>query len=118
LRRCPVPRLAVSRYATGLEHLARRELDELLVGDPLHIELLGLLAASGSGLAVPELEELTGRATFEIDQPLGAAAPRLATPSRGDTAQPVDRTYGPSAASGADAGAGPRHGARAGRAAW
>ncbi|MEV5731307.1 hypothetical protein AB0N50_36955 [Streptomyces pharetrae] len=71
LRRCPVRRLAVSGYATGLEHLARRELDELLVGDPLHIELLGLLAASGSGLAVPELEELTGRATFEIDQPLG-----------------------------------------------
>ncbi|MFI2511305.1 helix-turn-helix domain-containing protein [Streptomyces sp. NPDC018972] len=65
LRRCPV-----SRYATGLEHLARRELDELLVGDPLHIELLGLLAACASGLAVPELEELTGRATFEIDQPL------------------------------------------------
>ncbi|MGA5069208.1 DNA/RNA non-specific endonuclease [Streptomyces exfoliatus] len=38
----------------------------------------------------------------------------LAPSGRGGTRQPVDRTYGASAAGGTDAGAGPRHGARAG----
>ncbi|GAA2746681.1 hypothetical protein GCM10010440_39420 [Kitasatospora cinereorecta] len=76
LLRCRVRHLAVSRYATQLERLARNELNQLLASDPVHRELLGLLTASGSGLTLTELEELTGRARFEIDQPLDSVLGR------------------------------------------
>jgi hypothetical protein len=48
---------------------------------------------------------------------LSGAAEGEAGEVAGGIGQRVDRTYGASAAGGTDAGAGPRHGARAGRAA-
>ncbi|MGW1785777.1 hypothetical protein ACWCQQ_42875 [Streptomyces sp. NPDC002143] len=68
LHRCRARLLAVSRHGERREHLARRELNALLAGDPHHREVLGLLTASGGGLSRAELEELSGLATFEIDQ--------------------------------------------------
>ncbi|MFG2313006.1 hypothetical protein ACGFS9_30700 [Streptomyces sp. NPDC048566] len=73
LHRCRARPLAVSRHGERREHLARRELNALLAGDPLHREVLGLITASGGGLSAAELEELSGLATFEIDQLLDGA---------------------------------------------
>jgi hypothetical protein len=73
LRRCPVRVLDASPHAGSITALAEQELDEVLSTDPsrhdgLGYEVLGLVTACGGGLDREDLQELTGRAGFEIDR--------------------------------------------------
>ncbi|MDQ7909042.1 hypothetical protein RB614_31415 [Phytohabitans sp. ZYX-F-186] len=72
LRRCRVRHLEPSPYARRVAELAQCELDDVLGGEPerhggLGRDVIGLVAASGGGLDRQDLEELTGRATYEVD---------------------------------------------------
>ena len=59
--------LARSPYARNLELQAKHELQELLAGSPLQQDVLGYITASGGGLTLPDLEQLTKRAPFELN---------------------------------------------------
>jgi hypothetical protein len=71
LRSCRVRRLTASPHARRVVELAQRELDDVFAGEPsgdrLSHDVLGLVAASGGGLAGKDLEDLTGRPPFELD---------------------------------------------------
>ena len=72
LRICPVRTLDPSPHSRAVEELARRELDELLGAYPdgregLGFHVVGLVTACGGGLDGRDLQELTGRAAYEID---------------------------------------------------
>ena len=67
LRHCRRRALAVSPYAVETARLARRELDELLNGDLVQQDLVGLVAASGGGLTLGELEELSGQPRYRLE---------------------------------------------------
>jgi hypothetical protein len=71
LRTCRLRLLDTSPHATEIIRLARRELDELLAGDRVHREVIGLISASGGGLAVPDLEELTGQPHYRLENMTG-----------------------------------------------
>jgi hypothetical protein len=72
LRRC-VPRpLAPSRIARDVRVEARRELLEQLHGDALQVDVLGFITASGGGLTLGELAELTGQPEWTLDGKLGS----------------------------------------------
>ncbi|MEU4088749.1 hypothetical protein [Streptomyces aureus] len=71
LRRCRVRELSVSGHATQIADLARGELQELLHGDQLNKDVLGLITACGGGLTLVELEELTGLEPYQLDGLLG-----------------------------------------------
>ena len=73
LRSCRVRRLANSPYATEVERTARLELRDLLATGGLRRDLVGLITASGGGLTMADLEELTNRPRHEIETLLGAA---------------------------------------------
>jgi hypothetical protein len=76
--------LPPSRHASELGLLARRELDGLLHGGPdLAREVIGLLVAAGGGLAPRDLEEITGRAPYEIRALVGSIAGRTVRQQRG-----------------------------------
>ena len=63
--------LAQSPYARDLELQAKHELQELLAGSSLQQDVLGYITASGGGLTLPDLEQLTKRAPFELNSLLG-----------------------------------------------
>ncbi|WP_455430757.1 caspase, EACC1-associated type [Phytohabitans flavus] len=67
IRACRRRPLAPSEHAQQTAYLAKRELDELLAGDVRQRELVGVITASGGGLTLSELEELTGLAAFEVE---------------------------------------------------
>ncbi|MFY1686712.1 trypsin-like peptidase domain-containing protein [Plantactinospora sp. WMMB782] len=67
LRSCARRMLEVSPYATETARLAQRELDELLNGGQTHRDVIGLVAASGGGLSLPELEELCDQPRYVIE---------------------------------------------------
>jgi hypothetical protein len=71
--------LAASSRARHIRIAARHELSQLLQGESLHQEILGLVTASGSGLTVADLEELTGRPRYELDRVFGSAFARSLT---------------------------------------
>ena len=71
LRNVQPPPLASSSYAHDLELRAKHELQELLAGSPVQQEVLGYITASGGGLTLPDLEQLSGRPPFELDSLLG-----------------------------------------------
>lgn len=79
LRSCPVRRLTASPHAKDIERRARADLDRALNGAPLERDVLGLLAASGGGLAPPDLATLTAVTTSEVDAVLSGAAGRCVT---------------------------------------
>ena len=76
--------LARSPYAHDLELQAKHELQELLAGSPLQQDVLGYITASGGGLTLPDLEQLTKRAPFELNSLLGGVFGRSVA-SRGGT---------------------------------
>ncbi|GIH02866.1 hypothetical protein Rhe02_09330 [Rhizocola hellebori] len=67
LRDCRVRRLEAWPHAQAVRQRAQLELDELLVGDEVSLEVIGFVAACGGGLTLPELQELTGRPRFLLD---------------------------------------------------
>jgi len=69
LRGCTVVKLTRSDRAQQIEQEAKLELSEHLAsGDPLKIDILGFISASGGGLTRTELAELIGRPRYEVDQ--------------------------------------------------
>lgn len=63
--------LSRSRYAGQLALVARNEVTQLLEGSPSHRDVLGLITASGGGLSLRDLEELTGAPPYELTAQLG-----------------------------------------------
>ena len=66
LRSCERRWLSPSPYALHKEIEAKRELNERLHNDANQREIIALITASGAGLTVSDLGELTGRPRFEI----------------------------------------------------
>ncbi|WP_345539360.1 hypothetical protein [Phytohabitans rumicis] len=69
LHTCARRPLPPSPHARSLTEAAQTELDHVLTSDPdgLARDVVGLVTASGGGLAQPDLEHLTGRAPYELD---------------------------------------------------
>jgi tetratricopeptide (TPR) repeat protein len=65
-----------SSFAETIRVEAQRELKHLLAGPETERELLGLLTASGGGLATTDLAELTDRNLYEIEEILRSRAGR------------------------------------------
>ncbi|MGW3631002.1 hypothetical protein ACWD7F_12700 [Streptomyces sp. NPDC005122] len=65
-----------SSFAETIRVEAQRELKHLLAGPETERELLGLLTASGGGLAAADLAELTGGNLYEIEEILRSRAGR------------------------------------------
>ncbi|WP_426503598.1 hypothetical protein ACPPVO_39055 [Dactylosporangium sp. McL0621] len=71
--------LATSPHAQVVRQDAERELRHLLHGSATEQDLLGLLTASGGGLAGADLAELTGLEPWRVDEHLGAVSARTFT---------------------------------------
>ena len=85
-----VHELGRSDRAAVIRDAAEEELHSLLNGTPLQQDLLGLLIASGGGLALPDLETLTRVAPHHIRQVLRGVTGRTFTARGADGA---DRVY-------------------------
>ncbi|MEV4512590.1 hypothetical protein AB0K00_26925 [Dactylosporangium sp. NPDC049525] len=74
LRGCTHRMLHPSSHASRIAERAQFELGELLarIPEPLHRNIVGLIAASGGGLALGDLEDLTGRPRYAIAALLGS----------------------------------------------
>ena len=71
LRTCRVRPLDASPYARGLGQHARWELRGMLAGDAVRRDIIGLVAASGGGLTLDDLEQLSGQPRDEVEDQLG-----------------------------------------------
>lgn len=76
IRTCRRRLLTPSPYAGEIADLAQRELDELLAGSAEQRDLVGLITASGGGLTLVEIQELTGFATYLIESMLNGVCGR------------------------------------------
>jgi Trypsin-like peptidase domain len=72
LRRCTPRPLAPSPYAEDVRLEAKQELLEQLHGDQLQVDVIGFITASGGGLTLRELAELTRRPKYLLDGRLGS----------------------------------------------
>ncbi|WP_250036576.1 hypothetical protein [Paractinoplanes maris] len=68
---CRIRQLEPSAHAVEVAERANEELLELLSGDKLQRQTLGLITASGGGLSIRELEHLTGKPPFALEKVLG-----------------------------------------------
>jgi tetratricopeptide (TPR) repeat protein len=66
IRSTTARQLLPSPHALRIETAAKAELTRLLKGSAFQREVLGLITASGGGLTRRDLEELTGRAPYEV----------------------------------------------------
>lgn len=73
--------LTPSPYAQNVEHAAKHELKGLLAGPPLHRDVLGIITASGGGLTLTDLEQLTGEPPFELEPLLFGRSMRSRAPA-------------------------------------
>jgi len=91
--RAVAPRsLRRSAYALGMEIAAKDELNRLLHDSELGREVLGLVTACGGGLTTRDLEELTGRAAYELNELFGSVFGRTIQ-SRAVEDTPSERGY-------------------------
>ncbi|MCW6006436.1 hypothetical protein K1W54_17910 [Micromonospora sp. CPCC 205371] len=73
LRTCRIRRLSPSPHARAIEHDATHQLRQLLNGAQEHVDILGLIAASGGGLSLADLTDLTGIPPFKLSGALHSA---------------------------------------------
>ncbi len=87
--------LDVSEHARFVEHRAKYELRQLLAGEPLHRDVLGLITAAGGGLTLGDLAELAGRESPEIEDLLGGVFSRSVGSRTGPSSAgyPDERVY-------------------------
>jgi hypothetical protein len=78
-----VRRLEPSPRAQVIRNEAIRELDRLLRGSPVQLDLLGLITAAGGGLSSADLAELSGRPAAEVQDCLTTFARRSFSSRRG-----------------------------------
>ncbi|MEU1940627.1 hypothetical protein ACH49O_40975 [Streptomyces coeruleorubidus] len=76
VRACRMRWLEKSPHAQKLEDLARLELDELLTGNAVQQDVIGLITASGGGLAFDDVQRLTGQPPFTLDNMIGGVLGR------------------------------------------
>ncbi|MBN1174861.1 MAG: hypothetical protein JXA67_22065, partial [Micromonosporaceae bacterium] len=88
-----IRQLAASRYATEVATRAGRELQDLLHGDRLHQDIIGLITASGGGLTLTELEELTDEPPYRLKRLLGGVFGRTITDRTDHTNTDPSRLY-------------------------
>ncbi len=81
--------LDVSEHARNIERRARKELEQVLVGEELPRRVLGLITAAGGGLTLGDLEELTQQPRYEIKHLLGGLFGR----SVGSRTDPLSAGY-------------------------
>ena len=72
LRSCIPRRLSVSPHAIEIERSARLELMDLLARGGVHRHVVGLIAASGGGLTLTDLEYLTNQPKYVVADLLGS----------------------------------------------
>jgi hypothetical protein len=87
--------LDVSDHARDVERRAKHELTQLLAGEQLQRDVLGLITAAGGGLTLGDLEQLTERPPFEIERLLGGVFGRSVGSRIGATSagHPDERVY-------------------------
>ncbi len=95
LRTMTLRQLDVSEHARDVERRAKLELKQLLAGEQLRRDVLGLITAAGGGLTLADLEQLTEQPPFEIELLLGgvfgrSVGSRTGNPSVG---YPDERVY-------------------------
>jgi tetratricopeptide (TPR) repeat protein len=95
LRTISPRQLDVSEHARDVERRAKHELTQLLAGEQLQRDVLGLMTAAGGGLTLADLEQLTERPPYEIRRLLGGVfgrsiGNRISRPSAG---YPDERVY-------------------------
>jgi hypothetical protein len=91
LRSCPARRLEPSPYAGQLAERARAELwQRRQDGDPRHVDLLGVITASGGGLTRSDIAALTGIKGWELTDLFGTVFDRTL---RGRAVATDDRVY-------------------------
>lgn len=95
--RTVIPRnLAVSEYARDVETRAKHELVQLLTGQQLQRDVLGLITGAGGGLTQGDLEALTQEPPYEIGRLLGGVFGRSVASRAGSAAagqRPDERVY-------------------------
>ena len=79
LRRCTIRELDAFQGAEDMQFAAQRELVEQLHADPLQIDLVAFITASGGGLTSGELAELSRHPKFLLDARLHGASGRSFT---------------------------------------
>ncbi len=95
LRTISPRQLAVFEHARDIERRTKHELTQLLTGEQLQRDVLGLIAAAGGGVTLGDLEQLTEQPPFEIEHLLGGVFGR-SVGSRTGTASagyPDERVY-------------------------
>jgi Trypsin-like peptidase domain len=98
LRACIPCQLQVSWVAEDLERRAKLELQDLLVGDQVAIDVVGCIAGSGGGLTMSDLSALTGAAPHKLDPVLRGVFgrslhTRVSAYPRDAGADPATRVY-------------------------
>jgi lipopolysaccharide biosynthesis regulator YciM len=95
LRHCTPRLLAPSPHAKHIELQARQELMEQLHGDQLQVDVIAYITASGGGLTLAELAELTRRPKYLLEGKLGSVFGRSLTTRQASDAPPdhTDRVY-------------------------
>jgi hypothetical protein len=71
LRACKPYRLSVSPVAQDVKERAKEELQDLLTGDQVAVDVAGYIAGSGGGLTRDDLSALTGAPPYKLDPFLG-----------------------------------------------
>ena len=94
LRACSPRRLPVSPEAEDIAAHARQELQDLLSGDQIAIDVAGYIAGSGGGLTRGDLSALAGAAPHRLDRVLrGVYGRSLSTRASTDPRDPAARVY-------------------------
>ncbi|GIH09258.1 hypothetical protein Rhe02_73250 [Rhizocola hellebori] len=93
LRVCARRWLSTSPHALQIGQIARLELMELLARGGVHREVVGLIAASGGGVTVTDLEELTGQPRYIILDLLGSVFGRTLRGRLVPTANDAQHVY-------------------------
>jgi hypothetical protein len=76
LRTCAPRRLPVSQAAEDMERRAKQELQDLLTGDDVAVDVVGCIAGSGGGLTRSDLSALTGAPPRKLDTVLRGVSGR------------------------------------------
>jgi hypothetical protein len=98
LRACIRHNLPVSPVAQDLEERAKQELQDLLGGDQIAVDVVGYIAGSGGGLTKDDLSALAGLPPYKLDPILGSVSGRslemrASTDPRYPQANPATRVY-------------------------
>lgn len=93
LKTCDKRKLTDAKVAKDLGNEARLELFYRLHGDKVHREVIAFITASGGGLTLRELSELTEQPVYELDSRIGAVFGRSLRARAARASADHDRVY-------------------------